>query len=287
MRGFFKGWYFKAQNELQTVALIPAMHISETGERSASIQIISDHGVWNVRYPYEQFHCEGNRPRAVIGESAFSEYGLSLKIWSEEVTVWGDLEFGPLSPLRYDIMGPFCLIPHMECRHSVYSMTHRVTGRLWINGEAYMYPDGTGYIEGDRGCSFPKRYAWTQCLFQDRGPASIALSIAEIPFGPVRFTGIIGIILWRGREYRLATYLGAKALDIGNGTLRIRQGNLSLTAKLIRAQDRLLFAPVRGSMGRRIRESMSCTAYYRLEERGCMLFELESSRASFEYEYGC
>ena len=40
------------------------------------------------------------------------------------------------------------------------------------------------------------------------------LSIAEIPLGGFHFTGVIGIVLLHEREYRLATYLGAKAVKI-------------------------------------------------------------------------
>ena len=122
-----------------------------------------------------------------------------------------------------------------------------------------------GYIEGDRGRSFPTSYVWTQCNFVDETPNSIMLSAAEIPLGSIRFTGIIGIILWHGKEYRIATYLGAKIMQKGNGMLVIKQGRFIFTIKLIKKQDKLLYAPVYGSMKRMIRESTSCTAYYLFE----------------------
>ena len=50
MNHYFKGWYFKAQNANQTIALIPAMHIDKTQEKSASLQIISDNGVWFIPF---------------------------------------------------------------------------------------------------------------------------------------------------------------------------------------------------------------------------------------------
>ena len=52
------------------------------------------------------------------------------------------------------------------------------------------------------------------------------LSAADIPIAGIHFTGIIGVVLWKGREYRIATYLGARAVKIENGTVRIVQGNL-------------------------------------------------------------
>lgn len=285
MKNYFKGWYFKAQNHRQTVALIPAMHIDENGKKSASIQIIADSGVWCEWFAYEQFSCRGNKPQVEIGENVFCEQGLKLNIRTEEITASGSMEFGTLSPIRYDIMGPFRYVPFMECRHSVVSMTHTVKGCININGEEYRFDNDNGYIEGDRGRSFPKVYAWTQCNFFDETPNSIMLSVADIPLGTVRFTGIIGVILWHGKEYRIASYLGAKAEHIGKGEIVISQGKYKLSVKLVKMQDKPLFAPICGTMKRMIRESPSCTAFYSFEVGGNKLFEFETERAAFEYEY--
>ena len=285
MKRFFKGWYFKAENSHQTVALIPAMHIDEDGKKSASIQIVTQSGAWCVWFPYEQFTCDGNKPNVTIGKNTFSERGIKLDARSASVTAYGTLKFGPLSPIRYDIMGPFCYIPFMQCRHSVFSMMHSVTGCLQINGEEYVFDQGVGYIEGDRGRSFPSVYAWTQCNFFDKSPGSIMLSVADIPFGAIHFTGIIGVILWNGKERRIATYLGARTVKIHGGEIIIKQGRLKFTAKLLKNENNLLYAPVLGSMKRMIHESPSCTAHYCLEEHGKKLFEFTTDRAAFEYEY--
>jgi len=285
LNNYFKGWYFKAQNGSQTLAIIPAMHIDENGEKSSSIQIITENGVWNAKYPYEQFSCNGNKLQVKIGENSFFDQGLKLNIKTDEVTACGNLKFGPLSPIRYDIMGPFRYVPFMECRHSVFSMTHTVNGVINVNGEEYRFDNDAGYIEGDRGRSFPTVYAWTQCNFFDESPCSLMLSVADIPLGAIHFTGIIGVILWHGKEYRIATYLGAKATHIGNGIIDVFQGKFKLTAKLIKKQDNPLYAPVRGGMKRLIRESLSCTASYSFEEDGKTLFDFNTDRASFEYEF--
>lgn len=73
---------------------------------------------------------------------------------------------------------PFKYVPFMECRHSVWSMRHSVSGTVYINGQEYSFQNAWGYWEGDRGHSFPKEYLWTQCCF-DGG--SLMLSVAEIP----------------------------------------------------------------------------------------------------------
>lgn len=277
MRDYFCGWYFKCQSEKQTLAIIPAVHKS-LQDKSCSIQLITDAGAWNFVFPYKDCH---NFP-IQIKDNRFDKSGISLNLQTPECTAVGSIRFGAASPLRYDIMGPFKYVPFMECRHSVVSMKHTVNGELIINSTHYRFENALGYIEGDRGYSFPKEYAWTQCFF-DGG--SVMLSVADIPFGLFHFTGIIGIVLWHGKEYRIATYLGAKAVRIDSGEIVIRQGSSVLSVKLIDKNAHPLNAPVGGVMSRTIHESASCRASYHFEENGRTLFSFVSGRASFEYEY--
>ncbi|MGN0298672.1 MAG: hypothetical protein ACI4C1_05755, partial [Lachnospiraceae bacterium] len=86
-------------------------------------------------------------------------------------------------------------------------------------------------------------------------------------------------------EYRLATYLGAKAHQIQNRMVRITQGNLELEAQMQKAAERPLNAPKKGNMVRTIHESAACQAFYRFCKGGATLFAFETNRASFEYEY--
>lgn len=212
----------------------------------------------------------------------FSDKGIRLNIKTDDITAQGMLKFGSLSPIRYDIMGPFKFVPFMQCRHSVFSMKHQVDGQITVNGQIYKFQNGIGYIEGDRGYSFPERYIWTQCCFND---GSLMLSVADIPLCGFNFTGIIGIILLDGKEYRIATYLGAKVKRIGNNSVIVKQGKYTLTAKLIEKNSYLLYAPENGKMSRTIHESASCKAYYRFSDNGKILCEFTSDMASFEYEF--
>lgn len=281
MKDYFCGWYFKCQSGHETIAVIPAFH-KHNGHRSCSIQIITDTGVWNIPFPRQSFHRKKGKPYISIGENIFCEKGMKLSVHTKELNLSGAVRFGKFAPLRYDIMGPFCCVPKMECRHSVYSMQHTVDGTLHVNGKAYVFENSMGYLEGDRGYSFPQKYAWTQCFF-DGG--SLMLSVAEIPLGRLHFTGIIAIIRWQNKEYRLATYLGAKAVHTQNGELTVRQKNSILTARLIKKQSLPLCAPDGGAMSRTIHESPSCSAAYHFRYKGHLLFSFETDHASFEYEY--
>ncbi len=59
------------------------------------------------------------------------------------------------------------------------------------------------------------------------------LSVAGIPMAGIRFTGIIGVILWRGKEYRIATYLGARVVKIQDKMVWVKQGSLELDVRLL------------------------------------------------------
>lgn len=279
MRNYFRGLYFKCPNDTQTVAFIPAYHIRDN-VKTCSLQVISDEGAWIAEYPVGEFRMDDNCVK--IGPNLFSQQGCCLDVRTEELTVQGELRFGPLAPITYDIMGPFKYVPFLECRHSVFSMKHRVDGRLTINGKEYTFEGGVGYLEGDRGRSFPRDYLWTQCGFED---GSLMLSVADIPFCGFHFTGIIGVIHYRGREYRLATYLGARAAKIRDGEAVIRQGSKTLTVRRLEDKGHPLAAPMGGAMKRTIRESAACKSAYCFQEKGKTIFEFTSFMASFEYEY--
>lgn len=90
----------------------------------------------------------------IIDGNSFSKSGISLSIHTQGLNIDAKLDFGPLTPLKYDIMGPFALVPFMECRHSVISMKHSVFGTVYLNGQRYDFYDDAGYWEGDRGRSF-------------------------------------------------------------------------------------------------------------------------------------
>lgn len=279
MHNFFYGWYLKCQSDMQTLAVIPAVHKTEN-KCTCSIQIITEDGAWIIPFSVDDFRQ--SRGVIGIGNNRFGERGFRLSIHTSELTVKGRIGFGPLSPLKYDVMGPFSLVPFLECRHSVFSMLHTVRGKVEINGQEYNFSDAWGYWEGDQGRSFPREYAWSQCCFAD---GSLMLSVADIPLAGFHFTGIICVVLYKGREYRLATYLGAKAVQIHNGRIRITQGDLELEARLLRRSEKVLKAPKKGDMVRSIRESAACLTFYRFRQGKRTLFEFETDRSSFEYEY--
>lgn len=278
-RSFFEGWYLKQQNETETVAFIPAYHIDGSGTSSASLQIVGGSMACWVPFPAEQFHANGSRFLVRLGDSVFSHRGCRLSVQTEDCTLEGTLAFGPLTPPSGNIMGPFRFAPILQCRHSVFSLYHRVNGTLTLNGREIRFRNGSGYLEGDRGTSFPRRYVWTQC---SHGGNSVMLSVADVPFAGRSFVGCIGILLLDNREMRIATYLGAKVLQVGDDEILVQQKNLTLQVSLLKSRPCLLRAPQSGIMTRFIRESAVCRVRYRCTVDGAVLFDCTDDRASFE-----
>lgn len=111
-RGWFYGWYFKCQSDTQTLSVIPAVH--ETGRnRTCSLQIITEEQSWTVPFLGEAFRKRGRT--IAVGKNRFGKRGMRLSVYAPGLKVQGKLAFGDLFPLRYDIMGPFSLIPFLEC----------------------------------------------------------------------------------------------------------------------------------------------------------------------------
>ena len=281
---YFEGWYFKHQNPLgHTLALIPAYHTDREGRRTASLQVISKDRAWWLEYPASQLQVSRKPFQVRIGQSCFGERGIDLHIRRDGLSLRGALRYGPFTTLRSDIMGPFRFFAGMQCSHGIVSMGHPLEGSLEINGQPLDFAGGTGYIETDRGRSFPSAYLWTQCLWGGPEGDSLMLAIATIPLPVGGFTGCICSVLHGGREYRLATYRGAKIEAWSPSAAVIRQGRYRLEAELLRERGQPLRAPAEGRMERTVRESLCAEVRCRFRHGKDLLFQHTCPDASFEY----
>jgi hypothetical protein len=279
----FEGWYFKQQGRDGVVALIPAFHPGD-GRSPASLQVVTNDLSFSVPFAGGTVHRTGAVPEIELGGCRFSARGLSLDLNGGALEARGELRFGALTPPGYDVMGPFRFVPFLECRHSLFSLTHPVSGSLEIEGKTFDFSGGTGYIEGDRGRAFPSSYVWTQCCWREGGDCSLMLSAAEIPLLGRSFTGVTGVVLLRGRQYRLATFLGARASVLGGDFLEVRQGKYRFRARCLDSAALILRAPSPDGMTRRIRENPACRVHYRLTEGADVLLDFTASSAGFESE---
>lgn len=262
MKKYFKGYYYKHQNNGNTLCLI----VGETGGEKF-IQVITD--TFSTKLPF----TKGNY---------FSPKGILLNINKPGLSLSGKIRYQHLSPIRYDIMGPFRFLP-MECRHGIISMQHDLIGKITLNGETIDFTGGKGYIEMDSGCSFPSSYTWIQAndFAED---CSIMAAIATIPIWKFKFRGCICVIQYHGKEYRLATYLGVKVLCCTDKRILLKQGKYRLSIKIDAPAGLRLRAPDKGKMTRTILENASCPAEFIFYKGNRKVFDLSSKHASFEFE---
>lgn len=280
---FFEGWYLKYQGKKDTIAFIPAFHEDKYGKRFATLQVITGDGAWFLWYPAEEFQADTRKFRVRVGDSVFSEHGALLDIAKKSLRIQGELHHSPWAAPKWDIMGPFRYVPFMQCNHGVLSMTHRVTGKIRLNGCDLFLDDGCGYVEKDWGRSFPGGYFWTQCNWFQERDISVMLSVADIPVGPVSFTGCIAFVYCRGEVYRMATYLGARVISLNPKEVIISQGRMVLRVELLEEGGYGLKAPVSGAMSRVIREHPQCRVRYGFWANGRNILQEESDRASYEW----
>ncbi len=284
-RDYFEGWYFKQTNGQITVSFIPSYHIDSAGNLLASLQIITDEKSYSFIYLAKEFCLDKKNLKIKIGNNEFSKKGLFVNINQNDLKIEGKLHFYDLTPPIYDIMGPFLYFP-LQCKHGVISIRHRVEGELFINGKKYLFNDGIGYIETDRGKSFPKKYLWTQCNSLDGKNIDIMLSVATVKTFLGSFNGVICSVYYLNKEIRIATYKGAKILEFNEKGAKIKQGKLMLTVSVKQTQGHNLNAPINGVMKRIVVESPSCIVEYSLFDKNKEVFSLICNRASFEYADG-
>lgn len=302
---YFEGWYLKHQKKGCSIAFIPAYHTDRNGKQTASIQVITDKAAYNFPFKEEEISMSEKEFCIKIGNNLFSEKGSSIDLHSDEFSVTGTLHYSSFAKLRSDIMGPFHFLPFMQCSHGVLSMIHRLRGQLRINEEEYDFSGGTGYVEKDYGSSFPRNYTWTQCSdWTGKQDCSLMVSAADIPLGPFHFKGCICAVWYQGKEYRLATYLGAVIVTDKPEELVIKQGKYKLSVKRLggsgdaggkeseskddvvkleeRTDGHALRAPFKGDMSRMIKENIACKVHYCFVAGKKVVFDFISDRASYE-----
>lgn len=280
---YFEGWYFKHQRKKKVICFIPGIQIDGAGNASAFIQVITNNQTHYVTYPYDCFQSHPKRLWIKIGNNLFTEKGVKLDIKCPDLEIKGKIKYGSLTPISYCIMGPLRFIPFMKCSHDVFSMSHNINGKLSMNGKQICLDGGKGYIETDYGSSFPSTYFWAQCNEFKGEECSVVTAIADINILCFKIRGCFAIIHYQGKEYRFATYLGAKVVLLRKNKVCITQGQDTLYIQTYDRQPRELKAPQNGTMNRSIYEDVSCYIRFRFYHAGKKVFDLRSSHASVEY----
>lgn len=262
-RPYFEGWYFKQASPQGAFAVIPGLFRgANPSEDFAFIQVIfsSPSKSYFVRYPEETFSCDTHVFELRIAESYFSLDALRLDM--KEIGLKASLDYSGHIPLKKSmlcpsVMGPFAYLPGMQCNHGVLSLHHSVSGEVLCEERILRFDGADGYIEKDWGCAFPENWVWMQC---GNAEASLMMAVASIPLGIVHFSGLICVLRIQEKQYRFATYNGARMLGLyeksGLVTAEVGRGRHRLRVTARSEQFGSLKAPVKTGMDRVIRESI-------------------------------
>lgn len=273
-KNYFEGWYYKHQFKDDTLICIPGIH-DEEGVRRGFIQLVFRDQNHYLEFTEDEIGTVSDTC-VELGKNIFTCYGIHL----DNEWILADLSYGEFKPLRYDIMGPFVWLPRMECSHGVLSLYHNVYGRIcWDNEEIKV--DGIGYIEKDKGTSFPSEYCWFQSnAFNSE--ACVLFAMARIPYLGFKFWGHFAVVYDGVKEYRFATYLGAELLQCDKTHLRLKQGSYYLRIKVHFREGVPLKAPDAGSMKRIIHEAVMCEGEIWLYKKSELIFHECTPAASYE-----
>ena len=268
---YFEGWYFKlvSADGSSILSIIPGIALSEDGkEKHAFIQIIDGKTAKTnyFSFPIEEFKFSRKEFAIRIGQNYFSADKIILNILTDSSAVSGTINISHQSKLRSrtllkpGIMGWYKYVPFMECYHGVVNLNSQLDGTITKDAKAYNFNNGAGYVEKDWGSSMPSAWIWMQSNSFGNSKSSFMLSVANVPWLGKSFTGFLGFLLHDSVVYRFATYTHARLTlePSGADTIKINIRDRKHSYKIVayRNKSGLLKAPVKGSMDRRIPESV-------------------------------
>lgn len=263
---YFEGWYARIQCNTYSIAVIFGIS-SEQANPHAFIQTLDSVTQQSqyVRFSLMDVIVQNNPFQIRMKQNVLSMYGMKLDIFEGTVNIKGRVLFSHLKPLKRTlyaptVMGPFAYIPHMDCVHSIISMHHQVSGAMSINDVTYPIEQGIGYMEKDRGSSFPKQYVWMQGM--NEAGDSFVLAVADVPIGRGSFQGVLGCLKLGNQMIRFGSYFGALAkvrIKEECMVITLYQGATRLFIRVVQQDAKSLKAPSKGAMSAEIKESLDST----------------------------
>lgn len=297
---YFEGWYYKlvSADEHTTLAFIPGISKHQKDPHAFIQVFISEHregqtklATYYFRYTIDQFRFGHDQFFVQIADNTFSLDKITIKLKNQKIDLSGTLILSNLTPIERtlftpNIMGFFGYFNFMECYHGIVSMTHQLDGSLKLNQSILTFDHGKGYIEKDWGRSFPRAYVWLQSNHFNDDKTSFMFSYADIPFLGFYFKGLIANLYYQGREYRFATYNGAKVVleQVEPKTVHyiIKKGRYLLDIQASSQTEIALASPKDGAMINQIKEGLSGQITIKLYQRGSLIYEDTGHHAGIE-----
>lgn len=279
---YFEGWYFKQQGSDGVLSLIVGKAVGPKQE-NAFLQVLTPQLARYIPYPISDYYADEDGPFIRLGNSYFTQSGILLEHREPGFSLTGELTFGALRPISGDIMGAFAHLPGMECYHGIQSIRHTLHGKVLLNDRCLNFDEGRGYLESDRGHSFPKRYLWLHCNDFSFPDCSLTAAVAEMAYGGIQFTGCIIHLYFNNKEYCFATYYGIRIVKNRKNHLIVEQGPYRLELRYHADHFGKLTAPTGGEMGRTVYESVSGTIDLHFYKDDVLVMHTRGRHAGVEY----
>ncbi|WP_116126643.1 tocopherol cyclase family protein [Lewinella sp. IMCC34183] len=293
-RQYFEGWYFKVvvPEAGLAYAFIPGISYDAGGKGHSFLQVLD--GV-AATSSYHEYTTNDFRPAAYrfdvqLGPHRFSTERLRVDLPELQV----DLSFRGIHPwtprrLARGVMGWYGFVPKMQCYHGLVSFHHRMRGTIRVGDTTHDAASGVGYTEKDWGRGFPDAWIWGQSnhLSDARGPASLMLSVASIPWMGTAFRGFLCTLLLEGEMYIFTTWTGAQSAvtfspEGTSVTVTFFNSRYHLTVTGHPAPGGQLASPIQGAMTGKINESLRAELDVRLERDGSLVYAGTATWAGLE-----
>ena len=276
---YFEGWYTRVHTDSKDFAIIFGISFDDK-KKEVFIQYLDTDKSKIFTFPWESFSYTSHPFQIKIDENLLSLNFIHLQLPNLEVELYHEqltlLDTNWFSPT---IMGPFSYLP-MECIHSIISLRHSIIGYI-KDGNNYLELDGIGYMEKDRGTSFPSEYLWFQSN-QNNDSSCFFFSYAHIPFAFSSFQGCI-CVLMLDKQYRFATYLGCRVtVNQKDKSVILHQYPYKLHVSFVYPQGHTLTSPKQGAMSGRVNETLEATAFVTLKKKSLSIGTWKFTYGGFE-----
>lgn len=287
MDNYFEGYYFKLTSKDESLCFIVGYTLGENAH--SFIQVFGSKFTKMHYFKFETLMCTMMRnPLYIrINNNIFTKNKIQVELENDEIVIKGTVCFSKQASLiktRYmpSVMGPLSYV-RAECVHDVVILYSKVNGAFRMRNQSIVFDDAYGYVEGDRGVSFPKAYLWLQAIEED---FSIFLSLAVVDLKYFCFKGVIALIHHGNTQYRFGSYYLATfdvLEDVNAVTVSLKQGVYHLLVEIMNyEEDMMLVAPENGGMNGVTRECVEATISMSLFKNGFCVVSKEGLKASVE-----
>lgn len=279
---YFEGWYYKITSLKMSMAIIVGV-IHDQKNSHAFIQTLDSISKQSqyIRFELTEFKFDKHHFHIALKDNHFYLDHIVLNL-KDKVTMKGTIHFGLQTPMetslyRPTIMGPFYYLKFLECVHSLISLHHCCYVDLKINEHPFDLK-AIGYIEKDRGQSFPKQYFWLQSNHCENEYACLTLAIAKVNLKLFDFTGIVMVMMLDGQQHFYTTYLGAKVIEQSLHHIHLKQNQEDIHLYIEHQHPYALKGPQLGKMSKDVFEQLNAKVrvelYHRQKIKGIYHFTM-------------